>query len=110
MASFKEATLAQWATELHNRIIPETMDLVRECRRAHDDGECTDFDMMNWGKIQNLRVYLGQNTIADKCLISRIITALDEENYDLASELQVEMQEKASILAKLYTNYKKNLL
>ena len=66
--------------------------------------------MMNWGKIQNLRVYLGQNTIADKCLISRIITALDEENYDLASELQVEMQEKASILAKLYTNYKKNLL
>ena len=110
LASFKEATLAQWATELHNRIIPETMDLVRECRRAHDDGECTDFDMMNWGKIQNLRVYLGQNTIADKCLISRIITALDEENYDLASELQVEMQEKASILAKLYTNYKKNLL
>ena len=110
LASFKEATLAQWATELHNRIIPETMDLVRECRRAHDDGECTDFDMMNWGKIHNLRVYLGQNTIAEKCLISRIITALDEEDYDLASELQVEMQEKASVLAKLYTNYKKNLL
>lgn len=110
LASYKEATIAQWATELHNRIIPETMDLVRECKRAHDEDECTDFDMMNWGKIHNLRVYLGQNTIDEKCLISRIISALDEEDYDLASDLQIEMQEKASALSKLYSNYKKNLL
>ncbi|HZK87863.1 MAG TPA: hypothetical protein VFC27_01815, partial [Anaerovoracaceae bacterium] len=75
--SYKEATMAQWTTELHNRIIPETMDLVRDCKRAHDEDECTDFDMMNWGKIHNLRVYLGQNTIEEKCLLSRIITALD---------------------------------
>ncbi|MBK5262818.1 MAG: glutamine synthetase [Peptostreptococcaceae bacterium] len=108
--SYKEATMAQWTTELHNRIIPETMDLVRECKRAHDEDECTDFDMMNWGQIHNLRVYLGQNTIEEKCLLSRIITALDDEEYDLASNLQIEMQEKASNLSKLYYNYKKNLL
>jgi len=108
--SYKEATMAQWTTELHNRIIPETMDLVRECKRAHDEDECTDFDMMNWGKIHNLRVYLGQNTIEEKCLLSRIIAALDDEEYDLASNLQIEMQEKASNLSKLYYNYKKNLL
>jgi len=110
LESYKEATIAQWATELHSRIIPETMDLVRECKRAHDEDECTDFDMMNWGKISNLRVYLGQNTIDEKCLLSRIITALDEEDYSLASTLQVEMQEKAATLVKLYNNYKKNLL
>lgn len=110
LRSYREATLAQWATELHNRIIPETMDLVRECKKVHDEEECTDFDMMNWGKIHSLRVYLGQNTIGEKCLISRIISALDDEDYHLASDLQVEMQEKASTLAKLYINYKKNLL
>ena len=86
------------------------MDMVRECKKVHDEDECTDFDMMNWGKIQNLRVYLGQNTIAVKCLISRIIDALNEENYNLASDLQIEMQEKSAELAKLYHNYKKNLL
>ena len=108
--SYKEATMAQWTTELHNRIIPETMDLVRDCKRAHDEDECTDFDMMNWGKIHNLRVYLGQNTIEEKCLLSRIITALDDKDYNLASNLQIEMQEKSSSLSKLYYNYKKNLL
>lgn len=108
--SYKEATMAQWTTELHNRLIPEAMDLVRECKRAHDEDECTDFDMMNWGKINNLRVYLGQNTIEEKCLLSRIISALDDEDYELASNLQIEMQEKSSSLSKLYCNYKKNLL
>jgi len=108
--SYKEATMAQWKTELHNRLIPETMDLVRNCKRAHDEDECTDFDMMNWGKIHNLRVYLGQNTIEEKCLLSRIITALDDKDYNLASNLQIEMQEKSSTLSKLYYNYKKNLL
>ncbi len=108
--SYKEATMAQWKTELHNRLIPETMDLVRECKRAHDEDECTDFDMMNWGKIHNLRVYLGQNTIEEKCLLSRIISALEDKDYNLASNLQIEMQEKSSSLSKLYYNYKKNLL
>lgn len=110
LKSYKIATLAQWATELHNRIIPETMQLVRECKKVHDEDNCTDFDLMNWDNISDMRGYLGQNTIGEKCLISRIITALDEENYDLASELQVEMQEKAGALTKLYHNYKKNLL
>lgn len=110
LESYKEAIMAQWTTELHNRLIPETMDLVRDCKRAHDEDECTDFDMMNWGKIHNLRVYLGQNTIEEKCLLSRIITALDDKNYNLASNLQIEMQEKSSSLSKLYYNYKKNLL
>lgn len=110
LESYKEATMGQWTTELHNRIIPETMDLVRECKRAHDEDECTDYDMMNWGEIHNLRVYLGQNTIGEKCLLSRIITSLDDKNYDLASNLQIEMQEKSLILSKLYYNYKKNLL
>ncbi len=53
---------------------------------------------------------MGQDEIVKKSLLTRIKGALDGENYDEASALQVEMQEKASILAKLYTNYKKNLL
>jgi glutamine synthetase len=110
LESYKEATMGQWTTELHNRIIPETMDLVRACKRLHDEDECTDYDMMNWGKIHNLRIYLGQNSIAEKCLLARIITALEEKNYDLASNLQIEMQEKSLNLSKLYFNYKKNLL
>lgn len=110
LESYKEATMAQWTTELHNRIVPETMDLVRDCKRTHNEEDCTDFDRMNWDKIHNLRVYLGQNTIDKKCLLTKIIDALDVGDYDLASNLQIEMQEIALMLTKLYFEYKKNLL
>lgn len=110
LESYEEATMAAWATELHNRIIPNTMALVRECRKLHTDHECTDFDMVNWKTIQGLRVYLGQDEIIKKSLLTRIKQALDRENYEEASALQIEMQEKVQELVDTYTEYKKNLL
>lgn len=110
LESYEEATLAAWSTELHNRIIPNTMALVRECKKLHDDQECTDFDLQNWKRIQELRVYLGQDEIVRKSLLTRIKLALDGQNYNEASELQIEMQEKVQELIDTYTEYKKNLL
>ena len=110
LESYEEATMAAWATELHNRIIPNTMAIVRECQKLHADHDCTDFDMVNWKTIQGLRVYLGQDEIVRKSLLTRIKLALDGENYDEASALQLEMQEKVQELVDTYIEYKKNLL
>ena len=109
LESYKEAILDQWATELHNRIIPDIMDLVRACSKAHDDTDCVDYDRSNWEKIQRLRNQLGRDTLDDYCLLTRIKRALDEGKYEMASELQIEMQEKVSELTELYIIYKKNL-
>ncbi|MEE0772638.1 MAG: hypothetical protein UIJ87_05600 [Anaerovoracaceae bacterium] len=109
LESYKEAILDQWATELHNRIIPDIMDLVRACSKAHDDIDCVDYDRSNWEKIQRLRNQLGRDTLDDYCLLTRIKRALDEGKYEKASELQIEMQEKVSELTELYIIYKKNL-
>lgn len=108
--SYEEAIMAAWATELHNRIIPNTMALVRECKKLHTDHECTDFDLLNWKTIQGLRVYLGQDEIINKSLLTRIKLALDGKNYEQASALQIEMQEKVQQLVDTYIEYKKNLL
>jgi glutamine synthetase len=43
-------------------------------------------------------------------LLTRIKLALDGENYDEASALQIEMQEKLQELVDTYIEYKKNLL
>ena len=110
LESYKEAILGAWATELYNRIIPNTMNLVRECKKAHLDNDCTDYDVLNWNKIQDLRVYLGQDKIKEKCLLTRVKKALDEENYQEASDLQIEMQKKVQDLMEIYFEYKKNLL
>lgn len=40
---------------------------------------------------------------------TRIKCALDEERYDEASDLQIEMQEKVQELIDTYIEYKKNL-
>lgn len=109
LESYKEAILDQWATELHNRIIPDTMDLIRACSKAHDDLDCVDFDRNNWEKIQRLRNQLGRDTLDDYCLLTQVKRALDAGEYDLASDLQIEMQEKVQQLTELYIVYKKNL-
>jgi glutamine synthetase len=107
--SYKEAVIAQWAMELHHRIIPNVMERVRECRKCHQDNDCTDLDLLHWSKIQELRVYLGQDRIGKKSLLTRIKIALDEGDYQLASDLQKEMQMKIEDLIETYVEYKKNL-
>lgn len=109
LESYREAILDQWATELHSRIIPDTMDLIRACSRTHDENDCVDFDRSNWEKIQRLRNQLGRDTLDDYCLLTRIKKALDNGDYETASELQIEMQEKVQQLTELYIVYKKNL-
>lgn len=110
LGSYKAAILGLWSMELHNRIIPNVMNLVRDCKKMHDDNDCTDLDLLNWDKIQSLRVYLGQDRIGEECLLTRIKLALDNEKYDQASEMQKEMNLKVEDLSNTYTIYKKNLL
>ena len=66
--SYREAVRAQWATELHDRIIPDTMDFIRACSKAHDEMDCVDYDRHYWERIQRLRNYLGREMcIRDRC-------------------------------------------
>lgn len=109
LASYQEAILSQWVTELHNRIVPNTMDLVRECAKCHNDSDCVDYDVVYWEKINTLRNYLGRDKLNELCLLTRIVRALDAGDYETASTLQIEMQEKVEELTNLYIIYKKNL-
>lgn len=109
LESYKEATLAQWTTELHNRIIPDTMELLRTCCKMHDEEDCVDYDRYYWDKVQSLRDYLGRDTMDARCLLTKIKRALDEGDYNTASDLQIEMQQKVEELTELYITYRKNL-
>lgn len=109
LESYKEAILSQWSMELSNRIVPETMDLLRECKKIHTDEDSTDYDRHFWGRIYRLRNYLGKNALDETCLLSRIVEALDARDYGAASDLLVEMQIKIEELRELYSIYKKNL-
>ena len=53
---------------------------------------------------------MAKDTITEKCLLTRAKDALDNGEYDLASDLQLEIQRKLNELTVKDTNYKKNLL
>ena len=51
-----------------------------------------------------------KDTYTTKSLFTRIKLALSNEDYALASDLSLELEDKMSELRNLYTNYTKNLL
>ncbi|MCQ2551603.1 MAG: glutamine synthetase [Clostridia bacterium] len=108
MKSYIAQTMSQWKTELHNRIIPQSMEYVRSCKMRHG-ADATDYDLKNWEEVERLRNYLGRTTLNSKCLMARVNDAVDDGDFKLASDLQKEMQDKISELTKAYLRYKNNI-
>jgi glutamine synthetase len=65
---------------------------------------------LRWNKINELRHELMKDTLERKSLFTRIREALEQHNYDLASQLQLEMANLMSELKALYTTYKRNIM
>ncbi|MBN2797101.1 MAG: glutamine synthetase [Clostridia bacterium] len=108
LASYIAAIQSNWTFELENRILIENMDLIRETVKIHEQ-DAFDLDVVNWESIQSLRTVLMKDSMTKKSLFTKIIHAIQDEDYDLVSELQVEMHNDISKLKRLYANYKRNL-
>jgi glutamine synthetase len=107
--SYREQMTIKWSTEYHDRLIPNTMDFIRRCKKAHTETSATDYDIMNWGQVNDLRQKLGKDYIGKKCILSQAKLALDEGDYKLASELELEIQSLTELLRSMYNDYQKNL-
>ena len=107
--SYKAQILSQWRLELHDRLIPNTMEFIRACVKCHQDDDFSDYDIKNWLEIDRIRHKLAKDTITQKCLLTQAKEALDKEDYDRASELQLEIKSRVDMLTELYNTYKKNL-
>lgn len=92
--SYREQVISQWKTELHDRVIPQNMALIRSCVKLHSDDDFSDFDVKNWIEIDKLRHELGKDTITEKSILTRAKDALDDGNYSEASEMQKLIQKR----------------
>lgn len=108
--AFVAGALTRWKTELLKRIIPENLQIVKDCQCLHDANTAADYDLYSWEKIQSLRVYLAKDTFAQKSLFTRIEEAIIAGDYKIASDLQIEMSEKVNELKAAYSKYKKNMI
>ena len=106
--SYRTYILNEWATEYHFRNIPNAMDDVKDCAKVHGT-DATDFDEASWYEINTMRYTIAKDSMRDKSLLTRAREALDAKDYDLASELQIEIQTRVEELKKKYSAYKRNL-
>lgn len=110
LESYKYQVISQWKTELHDRLIPNNMALIRGCHKLHEHDGFSDLDDKTWKEIDELRHEIGKDTLDYKCLLTRAKEALDNDMFDEASELQKEIQVKTARMQELYAKYRKNIL
>ena len=107
--AFRDGALLRWKTELISRILPELREIVRKAKKI-DAEFVTDLDAYNWNKIFLLRAELAKDSIDEKSLFTRLITALNSGEYETASHLQIEIYDKIEELKALYDAYEKNII
>ncbi|EES48494.1 glutamine synthetase [Clostridium botulinum] len=108
--SFKLATLQRWTTEIIHRIINNYINEIRSFAPLHSLDKALDLDISNWMKINDLRMYIMKDTYTTKGLFTRIKIAFINKDYEKASELYIELEDKMKLLRDLYSSYRKNLL
>ncbi|MGB5824716.1 MAG: glutamine synthetase [Proteocatella sp.] len=107
--SYRMFVEEKWLNQLNYRIIEDNMEIVRDSSKLHTENGISDLDIVNWTKVNSLRWELMKDSVEKTSIFTRIKEAIDNKNFEVISELQLEMNEKVSELKHLYNKYKKNL-
>lgn len=108
--SFKLGAQIRWLKEIENRILNDYSDEIREYKMIHSIEKALDLDLANFEKINQLRHYLMKDSYTNTSLFSKIRKAIDKNNLEEVSELQIELEEKMNELRHMYAVYLKNLI
>ena len=109
MESFVSAILNRWKLELVSQIIPANLQQVRDMKPVHVEG-ANSCDDRRFKALNELRFYLAKDSEEQESLFTRLSKALKAGQYDDASKLQVEMNDKMEELEAAYAHYYNNVL
>ncbi|MDD4436672.1 MAG: glutamine synthetase [Tissierellia bacterium] len=110
ISSFRISTTEKWKNELNGRIIHDNIMLLKTFVKLHSESDhATDLDVVNWEKIVYLKTKLMKDSMTKKSIFTKIKAALSQGDYDIASDLQIQMNEKMSEIRALYIEYKNNI-
>ncbi|MEG2786574.1 MAG: glutamine synthetase [Romboutsia sp.] len=107
--SFKTGAIDKWKKELKNRTIQDNIDIIRSLKKLHSKDDMDALDEVVWEEINDIKHYVMKDTISRKSLFTRIKEAIEVRDYELASNLQIEMKDKMKEVQQLYIQYQKNI-
>lgn len=108
MESFIASILKRWKLVLAHRIIPNNLQVVRDMVAVHTETN-NSVDDKRYAEVNELRFYLAKDSEERTSLFTRLTDALAAGDYDTASKLQIEMNDKMEELEEKYANYSKNI-
>ncbi|MBN2285282.1 MAG: hypothetical protein JXQ26_00110 [Tissierellales bacterium] len=107
--SYKMVTLSKWSAELVGRIIPNNMEILRSFKKLHEDFS-TDVDVIRWQKINTLRANLMKDSTVNTSVFTQIREAIEQEDFQKASDLQIMMNEEMTHIRAMYAEYRRNII
>ena len=110
IASYRAQMIGKWRTEIYERIIPNTREFVRECVKLHDDDSVSEYDLINWNLVSDLRNNLAKDTLERRSLLTKEMDALDRYDFLKASTIEIEILKSTEELRDAYNKYIENLI
>jgi len=110
IASYKESMADQWKSEIRFRLKDTVLQTVRRFKKLHETEETTDLDIVNWERVNTLRHLLAKDSMSKQSLLTKIFSALDNKDFEKASNYQILIDEKLHELHEEYNLYKDNLI
>ncbi|MEG1870796.1 MAG: glutamine synthetase, partial [Peptostreptococcaceae bacterium] len=107
--SFKVGAIDRWKKELSNRIIHNDSKKIRSYVKLHTKENMDALDEVVWNSISDLKFNIMKDTLTRKSLFTQIREAIENKDYETASNLQIELKGNMEEVQKLYIKYKKNL-
>ena len=108
LRSYREQMILKWSMEYHDRYIDNTVDYLKQCVKLHDD-DMNEFDVRNWREIAEYRDVIGHEVNGRESLLMQARKAIENEEYEELSRLEVLIEEKLEELRVVYNNYRRNI-
>lgn len=105
--SFVASILYRWENELMDRLIPATKAAIKQYKKLTHENTIDD---ERWEKINKKRIELGKDTQREKSICTQLKEALENGDYDRASDLQIEMAREVESLEDAYRVYAENII
>ena len=107
--SFKVGSIDKWKKELGNRIIQYYSDRIRCYVKLHTKENMDALDEVNWNAISDIKFNVMKDTLTRSSIFTQIRDAIESDDYQIASNLQLELERNMEDVEKLYMQYKKNI-
>lgn len=105
--SFKQTALEKWRLIICKRKIKQYLEEISSWK--HKESQYPK-DIDEWNIIDEKRRYIYKTTYHNESLFLRIKKAFESENWEQASNLVIELEDKMEELRELYSQYKNNII